>query len=144
MRAGWALLLLALAGCLKDTRPSQERGAARVFSRAPEIQGPATDRCQAAAETGTGKPGCRDAKYLAQVYVRKLGTTDEVCLEGGFGQAAPTSCLARAFVADAAVGRLLLEIRSAQPQSRWYNQVQHQLWFTENALIDLYLAERGY
>ncbi len=144
MRLAWALGLLALAGCVRDTRPSQERGASGGFSQAQEIQGPKVDRCQQGAEAGSSKPGCRDAKYLAQVYVRGLGTTDEVCLEGGFGQEDPPSCLARAFVADAAMGKLLLEIRSAQPQSRWYNQIQHQLWFTENALIDLYLAECGY
>lgn len=144
MRLGGALLLLAVAGCVRDSRPSQERGAQVAFSQAREIQGPQVDRCQKSAETGGSKPGCRDAKYLAQVYVRGLGTTDELCLEGGFGQADPPACLARAFVADAARGKLLLEIRAAQPQSRWYKHVQHQLWFTENALIDLYLADRGY
>ncbi len=144
MRLLGALLLLAVAGCVRDTRPPQERGASGTFSRVQEIQGPQVDRCQKGLESGGSKPGCRDAKYLAQMYVRGLGTTDEVCLEGGFGQPDPPTCLARAFVADAAVGKLLLEIRAAQPQSRWYNQVQHQLWFTETALIDLYLAERGY
>lgn len=143
MRLSWALLLLVAAGCVRDTRPTQERDGLNVFSKAPEIKAPAQDRCQKIAESG-GKPGCRDAKYLAQMYVRRLGTTDEVCLEGGFGQSDPADCIARAFVADTAVGKVLLEIRAAQPQSRWYKQAQHQVWFTEDALIDLYLAERGY
>lgn len=144
MRLAPALLLLALAGCVRDARPAQERGASGSFSQAGEIHGPPIDRCQKAVETGGGKPGCRDARYLAQMYVRGLGTTDEVCLEGGFGQADPPSCIARAFVADAGRGRLLLEIRAAQPQSRWYKHVPQQLWFAEDALVDLYLAERGY
>ncbi len=137
-------LALVSSGCvLKDTGPTRERSGASLFQGAPLIEGPAEDRCQKLAGTGAA-PNCQDARYLGQNYVRRLATTDALCLEGGFGEEPGGSCLARAFVSDTGTGRVLVEIREAKPESRWFNHVQHQLWFTEDALVDLYLAENGY
>lgn len=137
-------MVLAATGCaLRNNAPSRERSGASLFERAPEIAGPVQDRCEKLKGTGA-EAGCSDAKYLAQTYVRRLSQTDEICLEGGFGEEPGGSCLARAFVADAGTGKVLVEIRAAKPESRWFNHMQHQLWFTEAALVDLYLAERGY
>ena len=84
------------------------------------------------------------AKYLAEVYVKKLSTGDMVCLEGGFGDEPGGACLARASVADVSVGKVLVELRDARPNSRWASKESNQFWFEEGALIDLYLAENGY
>ncbi|MBX5483988.1 MAG: hypothetical protein IRZ16_19360, partial [Myxococcaceae bacterium] len=90
------------------------------------------------------RASCELAKYIAQTYVRGLGVGDEVCLEGGFGEAAGAACLARAAVVDVGSNQVLVEVREAQPLSRWFNHVMGQVWYEEGALVDLYLAERGY
>ena len=51
------------------------------------------------------------------------------------------ACLARASVADVSVGKVLVELRDARPNSRWASKESNQFWFEEGALIDLYLAE---
>lgn len=139
----FAAVLSLGAGCIKNTGPTRERSGASFLDGAPEIKGPTQDRCEKLEDTGRNA-GCSDAKYLAQNYVRRLAPTDEVCLENGFGEEPGGDCLARAFVSDTAVGRVLVEIREAKPESRWFNHMQHQIWFQESALVDLYLAERGY
>ena len=144
LRLGLALFGLTLAaGCIRDTRPTRERGTGNLFDSAPEIAAPKTDRCSNYGKSAL-KAQCDEAKYLAHNYIRQLSPGDSVCLEGGFGEEVGAACEARATVADAELSRVLIEIREAQPQSRWYKHVQHQIWFAEGALIDLYLAERGY
>jgi hypothetical protein len=39
---------------------------------------------------------------------------------------------------------VLLEVRQAKPESKWFQNEQHQFWFEEGALLDLYLADHGY
>lgn len=63
-----------------------------------------------------------------------------MCLEGGFGDRPLASCLARASVADTDTNRILLEVRNAQPGSKWFNKEANQFWFEEGALVDLYLG----
>jgi hypothetical protein len=140
-----AVCAVLTASCLiKDTRASRDRGAAGFFENVPVFPAPKVQRC-AKFKPG-GKPGaaCDEAKYLAEVYVRRLSAGDEVCLEGGFGERPRSSCLARALVADTDTNRLLLDVRNAQPSSKWFTKESNQFWFEEGALVDLYLAERGY
>lgn len=137
-RMAWWLLPLAVA-CFRDMRPTQDRHLAE----APEVKAPARDRCDSHG-TSAVRGSCDEAKYLAQLYARRLSTGDMVCLEGGFGDAPGPGCLARAAVVDVATDRVLLEVREARPESRWFQKVQYQVWFEEGALVDLYLAERGY
>jgi hypothetical protein len=139
----WLLLLTlpALAGCLHDGRPSRERGG--PFETAPEVKAPAQGRCEKLGKTAV-RQRCDEARYLAELYARKLSTGDDVCLEGGVGDSPGGACLTRAQVSDVGTGKVLLEIREARPDSRWFHHVQNQVWFDEGALVDLYLAERGY
>jgi Tfp pilus assembly protein FimT len=74
----------------------------------------------------------------------KLSTGDQVCLEGGFGDTPSAACAARAAVVDSSKDLVLLEVREAKPDSRWFNKEQNQFWFEEGALVDLYLADHGY
>ncbi|MFZ5471625.1 MAG: hypothetical protein ACOZIN_19540 [Myxococcota bacterium] len=142
----WALLLGALfaAACIHDDRVRHERGGGTLFDSLPEqVKAPRQDRCMAHG-TSSVRPHCDEAKGLAQTYARKLAPGDEVCLEGGFGQQPGAACLARAAVVDTGTNQVLLEIREARPESRWFTKVQYQVWFEEGALVDLYLADNGY
>jgi hypothetical protein len=140
-----ALGLLALTGaaCIRDDGAHRERGAGALFETAPEIAGPPKDRCHGHGKSQV-KDNCEQAKYLAQLYARRLAPGDAICLEGGFGEEPTGACLARAAIADAQTNKLLVEIRDAKPESRWFRKIQSQIWFEESALVDLYLAERGY
>lgn len=138
----WLLGACVLLGCIKDTRVQRDRGGG-LFGNAPEVGAPTRDRCASLGQSGV-RPQCEEARALARIYVRRLSVTDDICLEGGFGEVPGAACLARAFVADTGPGQILVELREARPESRWFNHIQHQVWFAEEALVDLYLAERGY
>ncbi len=132
------------ASCINDKRASRDRGAASVFDNVPVYPAPKVQRCVKFKKGGNAAAACDEAKYLAEVYVRRLAPGDEVCLEGGFGDRPLASCLARASVDDTDTNRLLLEVRSAQPGSKWFGKEANQFWFEEGALVDLYLADHGY
>ncbi len=138
-RAGFLAAVL-LAGCVTDTRKPREEG---LWNTAPEVQAPAQNRCEKLGKSGV-RGRCDEAKYLAELFARKLSTGDDVCLQGGVGESPGGACLTRAQVVDVESNRILLEIREARPDSKWFNHIQAQVWFEEGALVDLYLAERGY
>ncbi|MFT3711531.1 MAG: hypothetical protein QM817_28175 [Archangium sp.] len=133
--------LVVLAGCQTATR---DRGASNLMERAQVYKAPAENRCAKLKAGSAPAQNCADAQYLGQIYVRKLSSGDEVCLEGGFGDQPTGACMGRAAVVDVATDRLLLEIRSARPESKWFSHEQTQYWFEEGALVDLYLLEHGY
>lgn len=139
-----ALLVLPALACITDTRASRDRGASGFFENVPVYAAPATSRCAKFKKGGSAGNACEEAKYLGELYVRRLSSGDEVCLEGGFGDRPLASCLARASVADTDTNRLLLEVRNAQPTSKWFQKESNQFWFEEGALVDLYVAEHGY
>lgn len=134
------LVALFVSACLTDRRPPRERGAIGLFDRAPVVKGPVQDRCAAPNVHGS----CQDALYLAQLWARRLAPGDAVCLDNGVGDDPGPACQARARVADVATGQLLLEVKEAQPGTRWFDAIESQRWFEETALVDLYLQERGY
>ncbi|MHB8875948.1 MAG: hypothetical protein ACYC8T_19845 [Myxococcaceae bacterium] len=141
----WPMCVLAVvaSSCLHDNREQRDRGSMGIFDSAPEVKAPRVDRCAGHGKSAA-RANCDEARYLAQVYARKLSTGDEVCLEGGFGDSPTGACLARAAVADTKTNMVLLEVREARPDSRWFRKVQNQIWFEEGALVDLYLVEHGY
>ena len=140
VRASFFAVLL-LSACAMDKRASRDRG--QGIDNVPEYQAP-KDRCAGMGNTAL-KARCDEAKYLAQTYVRKLAVGDEVCLEGGFGDQPLGACLCRARVDDSDdAKRILLDVKSARPDSRWFGKESNQFWFHEGALVDLYLAEHGY
>lgn len=135
--------VLSTSACLRDTRPSRERTTGSFWDTAPVVKGPEANRCEAHAGK-VSESHCADARYLAELWARRLSVTDEVCLDNGVGDEPGPACQARASVVDVATGRLLLEIREAQPGTDYFDRIQSQVWFEETALVDLYLAERGY
>lgn len=140
MRALVALVLVASAGCIT----TRDRGNADWEGRAATYKAPLEKRCDKYKAGGGRAAACNEAKYLAEIYVRRLSSGDEVCLEGGFGDQPTGACLGRAAVVDTATDKILIEIRQARPESKWFSHEQHQFWFEEGALVDLYLAEHGY
>lgn len=122
----------------------RERGGAGLVGGAQVYAAPETERCAKYKAGGARATQCQEAKYLGTEYVRRLSTGDEVCLEGGFGDVAGSACLARAAVVDTATNRVMLEVRQARPDSKWYAHEQTQYWFEEGALVDLYVADHGY
>ena len=143
---GWVLagLVPLLGGCVvAEGRGVRDRGAGGLFGKAEVVKAPVTLRCPKYGK-GSARAACDEATELAQRYVRRLSAGDLVCLEGGFGDAPGGGCLARAAVSDAGNGQLLLDIREAQPSSRWFEHVSSEVWFEDGALVDLYLAEKGY
>lgn len=144
MRAVFAVTVLLLAsGCIKQGRGSRDRGAAGIFESTDEVKAPLQNRCEK-LQKATIRGSCDEALFLGQKYVRSLHAGDSVCLEAGFGEEPGGACLARAQVADVGNEQILIDIRDAQPNSRWYNRVSSEIWFDEGALVDLYLGERGY
>lgn len=136
-----ALLLTGTLNCVPDARTRRHRS--NFGGTAGKITTPEQDRC-ALHGTSSIRPQCDEAKYLAQTYVRKLAPGDQVCLEETFGEDPGGACKARAAVVSVGTNLVLLEIRSPKPDSRWYAHQMSEIWFEEGALVDLYLAERGY
>ncbi|MFZ5439879.1 MAG: hypothetical protein ACOZQL_07705 [Myxococcota bacterium] len=137
-----ALLVVGLVfvGCTA----SRDRGASDFVQRAQTYKAPQVQRCAKFKPGGAPASACAEAKYLGEIYVRRLSSGDEVCLEGGFGDPPAAACLARAAVVDTATNKVLLEVRQARPESKWFQHEQTQYWFEEGALVDLYVAEHGY
>jgi hypothetical protein len=127
-----------LVACATDPVAPRVRGGSSLIENVQVIEAPVGSRCDAK------KIGCDNAKYLAQTYVRRLATGDAVCLEGGVGEPVTAACLARSAVVDTAPNRVLLEVREAKPDSKWFQKEIHQVWFEEGALVDLALQEQGY
>jgi hypothetical protein len=143
MKALAVLALLPLLGCIRDDRAQRDRGASGFLENTQTIRAPGKGRCDGLGSGAAGRR-CAEAKYLGEIYVRKLDVGTDVCVEGGFGDEPTGACLARAAVVDTATDRILLEIRGAKPDSRWFHKEQNQFWFEEGALVDLYLADHGY
>lgn len=140
-----AAIACGLLACHGDQRQTRDRGAAQLFDRAPTIEAPESDRCQRMAAVDEAREPCDLQKREFLLALRALSVGDQMCLDNLVGDPADQpGCRARAAIADTASGRLLIEVRGAQPESRWFDKIQSQLWFEEGALLDLFLAERGY
>jgi hypothetical protein len=147
MKRMWAGagLLLVLAGCgtsKESFRPNPNDEDPLVGS-IPVVRAPRVDRCTQHGKSSM-RNQCDEARYLATEYTRRLSVGDEVCLEGGYGDEPGEACLARAAVIDTAPNQVKLEVRTARPDSRWFNEEMRHAWYEEGALVDLYLVERGY
>lgn len=106
------------------------------------VKAPVKDRCQ--NYTPATHQSCIKERNIASLYVRRLTVGDQVCIENGLGFSPNAECRARAAVVDASPEALLLEIREAQPASKWFSQPRARTWYQEGALVDQYLVEHGY
>ena len=147
MRRMWACggLLWVLTGCgapREAFRPNPNDDDP-LLGGIPVVKAPARDRCTMHGKSSV-RGACDEARYLADNYTRRLSVGDEVCLEEGYGEEPTAACKARAVVIDTAPNQVKLEVRNAKPDSRWFNAEGRHAWYEEGALVDLYLAERGY
>lgn len=134
------LFVLLFTGCIA----TRDRGLEDWSHRAQTYKAPETSRCAKFKAGGAPAQQCEEAKYLGTIYVRRLASGDEICLQGGFGDQPTGACLARAAIVDTATNKVLVEVREAKPESKWFQNEQHQFWFEEGALVDLYVEEHGY
>ncbi len=141
----WVLCgLVTWVGCSAiETRPDPRDEDPVFGSNVPVFKAPRADRCKALGKSSP-RPGCEDARYLGTEYTRRLSVGDEVCIEDGYGEEPGSACKARAAVIDTGTNRVKLEIRGTKPDSRFFNSEMRHAWYEEGALVDLYLAERGY
>ena len=147
MKWTWACggLLWLLAGCgtSKEAFQRNPNDEDALLGSVPVVRAPRVDRCTQHRQSSL-RAQCDEARYLATEYTRRLSVGDEVCLEGGYGDEPGQACLARAAVIDTAPNQVKLEVRTARPDSRWFNAEMRHAWYEEGALVDLYLSERGY
>ncbi len=147
MRRTWACagVVWVLAGCgvpREAFRPNPNEDDP-LLGGIPVVKAPQRDRCTLHGKSSV-RGSCDEARELAETYTRRLSVADEVCLESGYGEEPTSACKARAVVIDTAPNQVKLEIRSARPDSRWFNAEMRHAWYEEGALVDLYLDERGY
>ncbi len=140
MKHTWLVALALFGGCTA----SREGGVEGWTKRPALYKAPEVERCAKFTKGSGPAAACEESKYLGQIYVRRLAGGDEVCLQGGFGDPPGGACLARAAVVDTAANKVLVEVRQARPESKWFDHEQHQFWFEEGALVDLYVSEHGY
>lgn len=137
-------LVLALTGCAAIGTQRDPRDEDPLFgSNVPVVPAPKQNRCAAHGKSSL-RSSCEDALYLGTEYTRRLSVGDEVCIEDGYGDEPGPACKARAAVIDTGTNRVKLEIRGTKPDSRFFNSEMRHAWYEEGALVDLYLAERGY
>ncbi|WP_342376868.1 hypothetical protein NVS55_36570 [Myxococcus stipitatus] len=144
MWVGASVLALGLSGCtgVGSFRPNPN-DEDPLYGAIPVVRAPSQTRCAGHGKSSV-RAHCDDALYLATEYTRRLSVGDEVCLEGGYGEEPGSACKARAAVIDTSPNQVKLEVRGAKPDSRWFNVEMRHAWYEEGALVDLYLAERGY
>lgn|GEM_PF-834962 len=144
MWVGASVLALGLSGCsaVGSFRPNPN-DEDPLYGAIPVVKAPQQARCVAHGKSSV-RSSCDEALYLATEYTRRLSVGDEVCLEGGYGEEPGYACKARAAVIDTSPNQIKLEVRGAKPDSRWFNVEMRHAWYEEGALVDLYLAERGY
>lgn len=144
MWVGASVLALGLSGCsgVGSFRPNPN-DEDPLYGVIPVVRAPSKSRCVGHGKSSV-RANCDEALYLATEYTRRLSVGDEVCLEGGYGEEPGFACKARAAVIDTSPNQVKLEVRGAKPDSRWFNVEMRHAWYEEGALVDLYLAERGY
>ncbi|WP_426755435.1 hypothetical protein [Myxococcus sp. Y35] len=146
MRQSWlgaCALSLVLSGCTGTGafRPDPNNDDP-LYGVIPVVKAPPKNRCEELP--ASVRTSCDEALYLATEYTRRLSVGDEVCLEGGYGEEPGAACKARAAIIDTSPNQVKLEVRGPKPDSRWFNVEMRHAWYEEGALVDLYLAERGY
>ena len=135
-------LTLLASGCAANT---QQNGLYRHGNdNVEEVVGPKSDRCSAYKDAQTTFQQCQEFKQAATNYLHGLNTGDDICVENGFGDAPTEACKARAFLIDADNHGFLVEIRYPKLDSKWKTKNQQKIYFHNEALIDLFLREKGY
>lgn len=140
--AGLALSLAGLAACANPNTLRRPGTSYTLYS--DEVKGPSRDRCAKLRAGDDAKTRCEEFKQEAVRYLRGLNVSDQVCVEGGFGEEPTASCKARGGIVDAGAENFLIEIRDPTLDSTWKGHHQKTVMFDHAALVDIYLRDRGF
>jgi len=108
------------------------------------IKAPKKDRCESYKSAATTYSQCEQFKTEAVEYLRKLSTSDTVCLEEGFGEEPGPNCKARGTIVDGDERGYLIRLNDPTSDSKWKDYQDKRVYFENGALVDIYLRERGY
>ncbi len=141
MRLVWLLGALLLAsGCGAGLVYIAPRDEGNRY--ADRVADPKTDRCKAQKDYRR-RDRCEQLREEARRFVARLAVDDQLCLEGQpMGDGVTRACAARGVVSDVGVNKVKVEVREVEPGGP-YSPMQN-LWFTEAALVDLYLKSAGF
>ncbi|MBI5543049.1 MAG: hypothetical protein HY901_04125 [Deltaproteobacteria bacterium] len=132
---------LCLAGCLAPAAMARMPHVDEGGRYADRVNDPRTDRC--AAQEGRRKKDCRAVRDQGLEFVRRLMVDDQICLEGNpMSDGISSRCKVRASVSDVGSNNVKLEIRHAAVGTRF--KPMQNLWYTELALTDVYVASLGF
>jgi len=70
--------------------------------------------------------------------------SDNVCLEGGFGEEPGPACKARGQITDGNTTGFLFTVHEPAAGSHWQSYGDRKVWVDNDALVDQYLVDRGY
>lgn len=141
MRTSISVALLVASGCSHVAAAFIDTSG-KTGRSVRQVDAPKVDRCRAQADADR-RSVCSEVRDQVMTYVRRLAVEDQVCLEGNsLVDGVTHRCKVRAFVADAAPGRVKLEIREAPPSSKYVTMADY--WFAEEALADLHLKSLGF
>jgi hypothetical protein len=107
------------------------------------VEKPETERCLKYKSDPSLSGPCNAAKIEAGRYLQTLETGAEVCLENTFGEPIK-DCYARGVVIDPTAHATIVSITEVDSAHAKNFRNQEYVWFDNDALVDLYLAEHGY
>lgn len=136
---------LAAAGCATGGpmygAGFERSSVSRVDRKFPRPEG---DRCERHRVDAVLFRQCRAARIEAVKYVQSLETSAEVCLEDTFGEPLGDGCRARGVVLDPGSTGVVIEVKEVDAaRAKRFKKVEN-VWFSNEALADHYLAEHGY
>lgn len=136
-RSGAWLAVLALAGCKEG-----QRGLHMEDTAATAVHAPRVDRCTKVKDRE--RTTCDEHKEAALKYIRNLTQGDNMCVEGGFGEELTKACKVRGTFEDGNNEGILVMIHDPAPESHWKGYSERKVWFDNAALVDQFLADKGY
>jgi hypothetical protein len=107
-----------------------------------KVLAPTVDRCTRAKDPE--RKTCEQFKQDAHKYLSGLNVNDNLCIEGGVGDEPGATCKARGQIIDGNNQGFLVKIHDPTPGSHWQGLSDHNVWFDNEALVDQYLADRGF
>lgn len=107
------------------------------------VKAPAVDRCAHWAEP-LAQRGCARFRDRARDYLDRLQVGDAICLDPILQEETGAGCRARARIDDQDNHALRFILLDVARGSSWAPEANAHLWYETDALVDLYLKERGF
>ncbi len=107
------------------------------------VEKPASDRCLKYESDPQLFGPCKKARVEASHYVEALETGSDVCVENTFGEPIQ-DCYARGVVVDPGSHSTIIAATTVDDARAKNFRKTENVYFDNDALIDLYLSEHGY